>query len=408
MQLQILLGSLLLSLVSASTFVHMTDIHYDPFYKVGAPASCAFGPIGMKCCRSSSVPLQPYRSALPFGDYMCDSPLTLINATLRKIANQNPDFVLWTGDMVGHDLIHQGYIKNMNTIKDLSTVVYDILTVENGIQVFPLLGNHDTFPIDQFPGEPYTEDLTRHYLKAWTPFFQNITCSDFNRTVLQGGYYSLPLKNRVRVLALNTLYWDPYNRVDHSPIDQETWIKSVLDNAEENGETVWVLGHVAPGASEATQDYTDLMINLFETYASTIRYLFYGHTHKDTFVLVGDHHVGWMPGSVLPDNHPVAFRTYTYDSSSMTIKNYAEFWGDLPSSSSETIHFREAYLAKEAFGLTSMEMSGWKDFWNRMKNDETLFQRWYEFSFVGGLYVPSCKDDCQKNVLSRLYIRPKQ
>lgn len=406
MYFQFLLGCLLLSLIQASTFVHMTDIHYDPFYEVGAPASCAFGPLGMKCCRGNSVPLQPYRSALPSGDHMCDSPLNLINATLREIARQNPDFVLWTGDTVGHHLIYQGYMKNMNTIKDLSAVVYGILTAENGIPVYPLVGNHDTFPIDQFPGEPYTQDLTRHYLEAWAPFFPND--SDFNRTMLEGGYYSVPLKNGVRILALNTLYWDPFNRVNHSPKTQEAWMKSVLNDTEAKGDTVWILGHVAPGASEATQDYTDLMVNLLETYASTIRYLFYGHTHKDTFVLLGDHHVGWMPGSVLPDNHAVAFRTYTYDSPSMTLEDYTEFWAHLPSSSVEAFHFYKAYSAKDAFGLTSMEGPGWKDFWNRMRKDGDLFQRWYEFSFVGGPYVPSCQGDCRNNLLGSLYIRPKQ
>jgi len=401
------LASMDQGVLASSTFVQITGIHMDPHYQVGAPATCVMGMLGLPCCRASSrYPGQGVkhpgkgakdhtllRLAGPHGDLNCDSPPSLVNQTLEAIAGLNPDFVLDLGDRVGHHLLNQSFGKNVQTM----AYVASLMSFWN-LTVSPAIGNHDTWPIDQWPDAPYTHDLTSVYSSI-------LFDSDPPAAFLEGGYYSTPLTPTVRLVVLNTLWDDPLNLMEmrDGPRSQRKWLNQTLGDAQTKGEKVWLMAHVYPGSNEVKKDWTRWFASMVRTYADTIHYLFFGHTHLDDFVIFDTQaHAGWMPGSIVPfRDHMPSFRVYEWNATSGHIHDYVQYRASL----SEThLDFKPVYRASDAFGLKDMEGSSWYAFWQRMRADPSLFQTWWSLHGTGNPSLAPCDQACAKTMLHQRHI----
>lgn len=55
--------------------------------------------------------------------------------------------MIWTGDLVPHDVWKQSNENNMNIIEDTIKLVSEKLT---GIQIFPAIGNHERAPVNRY------------------------------------------------------------------------------------------------------------------------------------------------------------------------------------------------------------------------------------------------------------------
>lgn len=79
--------------VPAGRFWHITDLHLDPTYHISTDPT--------KVCFSSKG--VPVAQAGLFGDFLCDSPYSLIQSALAHMAplTQLLDFIIWTGSV--HD-----------------------------------------------------------------------------------------------------------------------------------------------------------------------------------------------------------------------------------------------------------------------------------------------------------------
>lgn len=80
--------------------------------------------------------------------------------------------------------------------------------------------------------------------EQWSKWLPNDTQS----TIQKGGYYTVVHRTGLRIVALNSnvcyvMNWFlVYDDVD--PFDQLAWLVTVLQDAENKGETVLILGHV--------------------------------------------------------------------------------------------------------------------------------------------------------------------
>ncbi|THH11704.1 hypothetical protein EW145_g447 [Phellinidium pouzarii] len=124
-------------------FLHLTDMHPDPHFRVDSAESTA--------CHRRKPKKEKERSAyfgLPYGD--CDSPLTLTNFTLdflEKHWAKEVDFVIWTGDSARHDndrelprTPDEIYTLNRAMVQRMNEVF-----TSRGIPVVPSLGNNDVW-----------------------------------------------------------------------------------------------------------------------------------------------------------------------------------------------------------------------------------------------------------------------
>lgn len=86
-------------------FWHITDLHLDPSYHMS--------PDPTKVCLSSQG--DPVTHAGVFGDFLCDSPYSLIQSAFAHMAplTQPEDFIIWTG-LVGHGAEGGADVKQSN------------------------------------------------------------------------------------------------------------------------------------------------------------------------------------------------------------------------------------------------------------------------------------------------------
>jgi hypothetical protein len=132
-----------------SSFVHITDIHIDPYYEAGSLNECN-EPL---CCRATSGPVAAQdkrRQAGRWGDYgNCDVPIRTLRNALNRIREQhsNAEYWLWTGDISPHDIWNITKAEAANHVRLVTKLVR---TYSNGLPVFPVIGNHEAHPVNSF------------------------------------------------------------------------------------------------------------------------------------------------------------------------------------------------------------------------------------------------------------------
>lgn len=131
-----------------STFVHITDIHIDPYYEPGSLNDCQ-EPL---CCRATSGPVavnDKRRQAGRWGDYgNCDTPVRTLRSALNRIRQEHSDaeYWLWTGDISPHDIWN---ITKEEALSHVRLVTKMIRDYSNGLPVFPVIGNHEAHPVNR-------------------------------------------------------------------------------------------------------------------------------------------------------------------------------------------------------------------------------------------------------------------
>lgn len=264
-------------------FLWLSDLHLDPYY--GQPSAVG-NSIGA-CSTEDSI------TAKPYGLIGCDSPSSLIEATLKHIASsddisqKNPDFILITGDFARHEtdtlvdpvnetgsilrLLNeaiQSYFPSNNTADGSSNTT-------SSISVIPTLGNNDVTP-------DYYLDLTdstnnnkilQMALNGLRGFFRS---DEEIETFSRGGYFARNVSNTLTVLSLNTIMYS----VNHQPASQTSplspsrladpmgqfsWLKEQLHLAATTGRSVYIAGHIPPsiGSFRHTQFWNDYYLDRY-------------------------------------------------------------------------------------------------------------------------------------------------
>ena len=251
---------LLFSYVNANYFIQITDVHLDLLYSPNSPNNCILGNIGLGCCRKDDLPKKPYKNASIWGDYNCDDSLKLANETLHYISNMNLDldFIFFTGDIVDHHFFSETPDRNLNTMKQF----YDLMKYHfKDIKVYPCLGNHDTWPLDQLaPPSVFNHFIMNFITDEWDEWLD----SSALKTVKYGGYYTTLINDKFRLISINSLYYDNNNILIDNNTDvanQFVWLNTILTFAVENNETVWLIGHIPPTSGEAN-DFLEILLQI--------------------------------------------------------------------------------------------------------------------------------------------------
>lgn len=268
-------------------FLHITDMHPDPYYKPGSDFNqlCHLGKSG---------------DAGVYGDAVsgCDSPMTLMNNTLQWISKNlrdKVDFVVWTGDNIRHDNDRR-FPRTELHIFDMNELVSDLVvdtfrsSEDMGsplaIPVVPSLGNNDVYPHNLFAKGPTMQ--TRELFKIWQPFIPPEQLHVFSR----GAYFFKEVvRGKLAVLSINTLYLFQSNPlVDNCDRRKQPgymlfeWLGYVLKEMRSRKMKVWLLGHVPP--NEKNYDISCLRKHIMwaHEYRDVIVGSLYGHMNLDHFI----------------------------------------------------------------------------------------------------------------------------
>lgn len=127
---------------NAFSILHLSDIHYDPNYKVNGNANCG-EPI---CCQADQgEPASAEDACGYWTDYRdADSPWALVEESIRQAKTQDFDFVYYTGDIVSHRVWETSYESNNDSIRK----IYSSFKDNFDVPVFPVFGNHEPHPLN--------------------------------------------------------------------------------------------------------------------------------------------------------------------------------------------------------------------------------------------------------------------
>ncbi|TEA36206.1 hypothetical protein DBR06_SOUSAS7510051 [Sousa chinensis] len=297
-------------------FWHVTDLHLDPTYHITDDHT--------KVCASSKG--ASASNPGPFGDVLCDSPYHLILSAFDFIKNsgQEASFMIWTGDSPPHVPVRELSTDTViNVIANMTTTVQSLFP---NLQVFPALGNHDYWPQmpnivvtaqviftlihphifrvslvdyivcgqDQLP--VFTSKVYNAVASLWKPWLDEEAIS----TLRKGGFYSQKVSTNLnfRIISLNTnLYYGPnivtLNKTD--PANQFEWLENTLNISQQNKEKVYIIAHVPVGylpysrsITAMREYYNEKLIDIFRKYSNIIAGQFYGHTHRDSIMVLSD------------------------------------------------------------------------------------------------------------------------
>lgn len=154
------------------------------------------------------------------------------------------------------------------------------------------------------------------------------------------------------MITLNTDFWYRSNYLNYinttNPDNSGNlaWMIGELQDAEDKGERVWILGHVLTGwdGSNPLPNPTDYFYQVVARYSPhVIANIFFGHTHEDEFMIYYSLNgtvqdaahalaTGWIGPSVTPlTNLNSGFRMYEVDTNSFDVMEAYTFYADVNS-----------------------------------------------------------------------------
>lgn len=270
-------------------FLHITDIHPDPFYKVGTDVE--------EACHRNKGDDETGKYGHPIS--RCDAPTSLVDATfewIEKNLKDEIDFVIWTGDNVRHDRDNkfprtEMHILDMN--ERMVSRFHDIFGQDDplypfSIPVIPSLGNNDVYPHNLFAMGPTLQ--TREFYRIWKDMVPEEQVHIFDR----GACFMVEaIPGKLAVLSINTLYWFESNpivdgcdrRKDPGHL-QFRWLSIILSELRARGMKVWLTGHVPPNAKNWEPTCLDRYSAWMHEFRDIVVGGLYGHMNVDHFLFL--------------------------------------------------------------------------------------------------------------------------
>ncbi|XP_053566751.1 acid sphingomyelinase-like phosphodiesterase 3a [Bombina bombina] len=397
---------------AAGQFWHISDLHLDFSYHITEDRT--------KVCLSS----KGANASSPgiFGDFLCDSPYQLILSAIEYIRDspQKVDFMIWTGDSPPHVPVNELSTKLViDVIGNMTTTIRSLLP---DLLVFPALGNHDYWPQDQFPVSG--SEIYSAVADLWKPWLTEEALSTFRR----GGYYSQVFKAKgsshpLRIISLNTnLYYSP-NKVTVNitdPADQFEWLEYTLQNSRQNNEKVYIIAHVPIGylpfarfTTAMRENYNERLVKIFRNYSDVITGQFYGHTHRDSIMVLLDEKekpVGsvFVAPAVTPikslselDSNNPGFRLYQYDTNNFNLQDLWHYYLNLTDANlRKEARWNLEYIMTKTYKIKDLQPESLEELVKRFQDPITDdFQNYYKNYIVNFDSTVGCLGICKSDQL---------
>ena len=380
-------------------FAHISDLHIDLEYAVGSATSCNM-PL---CCR------QDYPgtgSAGQWGDYNCDLPTWTLNAGLDALSQHPVDFILMTGDYTSHNIWSQSHDYQIAYITAATEMVRQFFNATE-VPVYPTIGNHECFPVNVF-NMGKEQWLTEYIAELWGGWMGPEAMASIAAT---GSYSVLHKNTNLRIISLNTNacnnqnWWLFENVTD--PGDLLAWLQNELQKAEDNGELVYIMAHIAPGMSTCLDEWGYHYAGLMDRYQFIIRGQYFGHSHSDEFQISRGVFSG-EPLSVqmispsyttYTDINP-SFRVLQADEDTRLLLTYYQYRMNLVEANTApdvTPQWKLAYEFLSEYNLPNASITSIDQWVNELEASESAMLLYLNNQQTGVLpAVTSCDEGCRK------------
>ena len=282
-------------------------------------------------------------------------------------------------------------------MKEIDTIFQLFQEYFPNIPLFHSLGNHDTYPVDQTPPYIYSTFLDRYNEIN----VMNGGLQSQNKTILKGGYFYnyfyLNGGKRIKVISLNTMYYDTNNLFtkyssDTDIMGQWAWLDKMLNQSWLMREKVWLLLHIPPSNAMEDNIYRDKFISYLSKYKDTIVATFSGHIHSDNFKLYFDGigggdlmgdlvGFGTIPSSIMPDKINPSFRVIEYDRADGTLLNYKQYSNDLNNTiKSGVLDYKVNYDFCKLYGVGNFSKESFLQIYHNMRMNKSILDRYWTYN----------------------------
>ncbi|CAI7640204.1 unnamed protein product [Penicillium manginii] len=407
--------------------VHISDIHVDLSYEVGANYNCTKN----ICCRPYTAADAPGNTSYPAGEYgnsKCDSPLSLEESMYKAIEQLVPDanFTIFTGDVVEGAVWLVNETEVTNDLND----AYNKRMPSYLNKVYGVVGNHDAAPVNSFPTAAIDTTISSQWVydtlsSAWSKWIGSTAATVADN---YGAYSVKHPGSNLRIISFNTNFYYKENfwlyekTMETDPNGQLRWLVTELSAAEAAGERVWLLGHMPMGSGDTLHDGSNYFNQIIQRYDATIAGAFYGHTHKDEFELSYSNYtaksaktanvMSYIAPALTPTSGNPTFRVYSVDPVTFGVLDYTVYITNMSSPDYQTNPVWEKYYsAKETYGsllepaVTDSAAELTPAFWHNVttlfENEDSVFQD-YIARKTRGWEVESCSGDCKTEEICQL------
>lgn len=393
--------------------LHITDVHYDPKYVGGLESEDVVKQCKKQygCCRVGN-PAKPKETY--WGNYnYCDTPKSLLEASLKAIAEQHPDtkLVYLTGDLVRHHMTELDF----DTLKvDVDFVLGLFMKTFKNVPIVLAIGNHDTDVFGMFsPGGKSSgagQSKLYKYYQGWIEkLWKNGLITRKYREIEwpRNGesYYSIPAKERLRLIVLNSNVGYMYNWwvLGHPNMyrGQLQWLQDTLARAEQEHQKVHILSHIAPNHYSLLPGWSREFQRIVERYRNTITAQFNGHSHFSEFAMFYDSAepvepigVAWNGGSLTPHTyHNPNYHVAMLESGRFAVSSLESYTIDLGKANKDPSNVPKWELSSnltEEFKLNDLTLKSLDELVQRMTKNEALVQQYWRNAAKKG---PQSKKD---------------
>ncbi|KAJ7767552.1 sphingomyelin phosphodiesterase [Mycena olivaceomarginata] len=387
--------------------VHLSDVHIDHMYTVGAEANCTKS----ICCRDfADSPETPTVPALPNGNSHCDSPVSLADSMLEEIERLNPAFSIFTGDVV------EGAV----WLVDQAEVTADLqafnaeMAAKLSAPIFPSLGG-DSAPVNAFARSTSGTTNNSQWVfdtqgTGWEQWINRTAASEVEH---DSGSYSAKVPGlNLRIIAVNTQYWYKQNFwlydsdvFQPDPNGIIAFLVDALQAAEDAGDRAYIIGHIPLGKEDTLVDQSNYYDQVLQRYKNTIAGQFFGHSHKDQFEIAYSNYsaqtaenavgVGLIGPALTPTSGNPAFKLYEIDPDTFEVMDASVIftkWGLYYSA-------RDTYGPLVGLAPTEpLSPAFWHNLTEVFATNETAFQMFNTFLSRGGA-VGACDSDCKNTTI---------
>ncbi|NWH55214.1 ASM3A phosphodiesterase, partial [Fregata magnificens] len=386
-------------------FWHVSDLHLDPTYHIT--------PDRTKVCSSSKG--ANASNPGPFGDFLCDSPYQLILSAFAfmKDSKQQVSFMIWTGDSPPHVPV-----KELSTKLVISIIGNMSSTIRNffpDLQVFPALGNHDYWPQDQLPVT--TSEVYNAVADFWKPWLTDEAINTFRKgKICQHMFVQVMIAHSLGVCTVNWIIFVS-NLLNQENTDILVMIFLFSKGLKSSTQfPVYIIGHVPigylPYARNITairEYYNERLVKIFRKYSSVIAGQFFGHTHRDSIMVLLDEEEKpinslFVAPAVTPvknvwqmeSNNP-GVRLYQYDLLDYSLLDLWQFYLDLRDANKKNeSNWKLEYILTKAYGIEDLKPESLYEMAKQLSvPHSTLFEQYYSNFIVSYDKTIVCEEGCK-------------
>jgi len=279
--------------------------------------------------------------------------------------------------------------------------------------VLPVLGNHDTWPVNN-------EDLSKAeankpvllYDEMWADYF---TTPEAKQTFKEFGYYSMPLKAGgknydstwvigINCQVANDMNWWRLAEIN-DPLNHIAWLEAELARLQKIGAQALIVSHFTP--TSYLYSFGKRFKSLMERYQDVVRFSFTGHSHLQGFHITKSikeqQPLGWsfLAGSVGSNgNKNPVFNVVEMDAEFMVPVGIEVYYADIMKANKEGKLTWEHYISwGKEYNLPDMRPSHMSAFAERIRDDEQTAINFIYNAFRGARSrLDECDEDCRLGV----------